>query len=89
MSGALRPSVSRQNWHFWTIQNLVDLNHTGLKPRNQSSWQGTRLQEGENNMEESGGKESGERGREMGVRHMGIRDRQKGGQAHRVGGCRW
>lgn len=67
----------------------MDLNHTGLKPCNQSSWHGTRLQEGENDMEESGGKESGNRGRQVGVRLTGIRDRQKGGQALRTGSYKW
>lgn len=66
---------------------MVDLNHPGLKPRNQSSWQGTRLQERED-MEEPGGKES-DKGREMGVRLMGIRDKQKDGQVHRIEGCSW
>lgn len=81
--------MSSKNWHFWTIQNLVDLNNAGLKLLSQSSWQGTRLQEGEKNIEESGGKESGERSKEMGVRSRGTRDSQKGGQVHRIEGCRW
>lgn len=39
-------------------------------------------------MEEPGGKES-DKGREMGVRLMGIRDKQKDGQVHRIEGCSW
>lgn len=89
-SEALGWSISRQNWNFWTIQNLVELNHTGLKPH-QRSWQGTRLWEGGSSIGESRGNESEREAGRWGVRVrlMYLRDRQKVVQAHRIWGWWW